>query len=281
MTAGFEISPLTGRIGARVDGIDFNSGVDDVVFDAIRDALFEHTVLLFPRQALTPATHVALGRRFGELVGRHPDYPTIDGCEDIVVIENGPERPPDNDQWHKDMTFRPRPPHCSLLHARVLPPRGGDTIFADMEAVLADLSPRLRDWLDGLDVIHDEVHGFEPTLVANGEFERLENMKAHPEAMRRNTHPAIGVHPVTGRRYLGVDDCFVSCFVELAPRESDMLLRLLRAQLKEPRYHVRIRWEVDDLVVWDNVSTLHYAVGDYSEYRRMQRVTVARYHDSP
>ena len=154
-------------------------------------------------------------------------------------------------------------------------------MFADMEALLADLSPRLRDWLGELSVVHDQVHGFEPTLVANGELERLEKMKSHPEEMRRNTHPAIGVHPVTGRQYLGVDDCFVSRFVELAPVESDMLLRLLRALLREPRYQVRIHWQVDDLVVWDNVSTLHYAVGDYAEYRRMQRVTVARYHDSP
>lgn len=279
MSEAIRVTPLSGCIGARIDGVDFNDPPPAAAFREIVDLLLEHRVLLFPRQAMTPAAHVDLGRRFGELVGRHPDYPTIDGHDDIVVIENGPERPPDNEYWHKDMTFRAHPPHCSLLHARELPPRGGDTLFADMEAVLADLSPRLRDWLESLSVVHDQVHGFAPTLIANDEHERLEKMKSHPEELRRNTHPAVGVHPLTGRRYLGVDDCFVSHFVELAPVESDMLLRLLRARLKEPRYHLRIHWEVDDLVVWDNVSTLHFAVGDYGEYRRMQRVTVARYHD--
>ena len=272
---GFE--PLTGRIGARVAGIASAGTIDDAVFAGLREALSTWKVLLLPKLELSPAAHVALGRRFGELVA-HPDYPTIAGHDEIMVIENGPLRPPDNEVWHKDMTFRPDPPHCSLLHARELPPRGGDTMFADMEAVLDDLSPPLRSLLEGLTVVHDQLHGFEPTLRANDELERLEKMRAHPPELRRNTHPAIGVHPLTGRRYLGVDDCFVTHFVELAAAESDMLLKLLRDRLKLPRYHVRIHWAVDDLVIWDNVSTLHYAVGDYSEYRRMHRVTVSRYH---
>ncbi len=234
-------------------------------------------MLLLPRQRLSPADQVALGRRFGELVA-HPDYPTIDGHEEVMVIENGPLRPPDNEYWHKDMTFRPNPPHCSLLHARELPPRGGDTMFADMEAVFADLSPPLRGLLEGLNAVHDQLHGFEPTLVANKEFERLEKMRSHPVEIRRNEHPAVGVHPVTGRNYLGVDDCFVTHFVELAAAESEMLLKLLREQLKLPRYQLRVHWQVDDLVIWDNVSTLHYAVGDYDAYRKMHRVTVGRYY---
>ena len=277
MSPAFEYEPLTGRIGARVAGVDFAAPLDDASFARLRDALLDYKVLLFPRQRLSPSAQVALGRRFGELVA-HPDYPSVDGHDEVVVIEHGPERPPDNDYWHKDMTFRPDPPHCSLLHARVLPPRGGDTLFADMEAVLDDLSPPLRAMLEGLTVVHDQLHGFAPALIANGEIERLEKIRNHPVEMRRNTHPAVGVHPLTGRRYLGVDECFVTHFVELAAAESDMLLKLLREQLKLPRYHLRVHWQVDDLVIWDNVSTLHYAVGDYDAYRRMHRVTVSRYH---
>lgn len=277
MTRDFEIEPLGGSIGARVAGVDLGASLDDSNFARLRDALLEYKVLLFPRQRLSPAAHVALGRRFGELVA-HPDYPSVDGHDEIMLIEHGPERPPDNDYWHKDMTFRPDPPHCSLLHARVLPPRGGDTLFADMEAVLEDLSPPLRALLEGLSAVHDQLHGFAPALTANGEFERLEKIRSHPVELRRNTHPAVGVHPLSGRRYLGVDECFVTHFVELAAAESDMLLNLLREQLKLPRYHLRVHWRVDDLVIWDNVSTLHYAVGDFETFRKMHRVTVSRYH---
>ncbi len=277
MSRAIEFEPLTGRIGARVSGVDFAAPLDDTGFVRLRDALLHYKVLLFQRQRLSPAAHVALGRRFGELVA-HPDYPNVDGHDEIVVIEHGPERPPDNDYWHKDMTFRPDPPHCSLLHARVLPPRGGDTLFADMGAVFDDLSPPLQALLEGLSVVHDQLHGFAPALTANGEFERLEKIRNHPVEMRRNTHPAVGVHPLTGRRYLGVDECFVTHFVELAAAESDMLLKLLREQLKLPRYQLRVHWQVDDLVIWDNVSTLHYAVGDFDAYRKMHRVTVSRYH---
>ncbi|UCH41148.1 MAG: TauD/TfdA family dioxygenase [Gammaproteobacteria bacterium] len=279
MTESVEFQPLTGCIGARVDGIDLNNRLDDAGFAQIYQGLLRYKVLLFPEQDLDPAKHVALGRRFGELVA-HPDYPTIEGHEEIMVIENGPERPPDNEYWHKDMTFRPDPPHCSLLHARVLPAHGGDTMFADMEAVYADLSPPLQRMLEELSVVHDQVAGFTPTLLANNEIERLEKIRAHPEEMRRSVHPAIGMHPVSGKKYLGIDDCFVTRFIELSASESEGLLRLLRDRLKQPRYQVRIAWQADDLVIWDNVSTLHYAVGDYSEYRCMQRVTVSRYHDA-
>ncbi len=278
MTDDFRITPLTGCIGARIEGLDPEDGIDELRFARLRDELLRHKVLLIPQASLSPAAHVALGARFGELEARHPDYPTIDGLENIMVIENGPERPPDNESWHKDMTFLPDPPHCSLLQAKVLPPRGGDTMFVNMAAILADLSPPLRDFLRSLSVVHDQLHGFAPTLLDNHEHERLEKMCAKPERLRRNQHPAIGVHPLTGEAYLGIDCCFVSHFVELERNESDALLRLLRDLIREPRYQVRIAWQADDLAIWDNVSTLHYAVGDYREYRRMQRVTVSRYH---
>lgn len=272
--------PLTGCIGARVDGIDLNQDLDDVCLQQIRQGLLQYMVLLFPRQTLTPGAHVALGQHLGELVPRHPDYPTIDGFENIMVIENGPQRPADNESWHKDLTFRPEPPQCSLLQANVLPPKGGDTMFCNMQALYEDLSPPLQSMLEQLTVVHDQVTGFEKTLLENNEFERLEKIRSQPENQRRNVHPAVGVHPLSGKKYLGIDDCFVSHFVELSATESDGLLAMLRSIIKQPRYQVRLHWHPDDLAIWDNICTLHYAVGDYSEYRRMHRVTVSRFHAS-
>ncbi len=173
MNPAIEFEPLTGCIGARVDGVDLNRDLTDADFNHIREALFQYKALLFPAQNLTPAAHVALGRRFGELVPNHPDYPTVEAQAEIMVIENGPQRPPDNESWHKDMTYRPQPPQCSLLQAKILPPRGGDTLIADMEAAFDDLSPPLQALLRQLTVVHDLVHGLAPTLVANGEIERV------------------------------------------------------------------------------------------------------------
>lgn len=278
MRTDVAFQPLTGCIGARVEGMDLNAGLDDEEIARLRQGLLDYKLLLFPRQDMTPATHVALGSRLGELVSRHPDYPTVDGHEHIMVIENGPQRPPDNEAWHKDMTYRPDPPQCSLLQAITLPEKGGDTMFANMEAVFADLSAPMQELLESLTVVHDQVVGFEKTLRENNEFERLEKIRAQPESLRRNLHPAVGVHPLSGQKYLGIDDCFVSHFVELAAAESDALLRLLRGLIQQPRYQVRIGWQVNDLAIWDNICTLHFAVGDYTEYRRMQRVTVHRFH---
>ena len=275
-----KFQPLTGCIGARVDAVDLNRDLAGETIEQIRQGLQEYKVLLFPGQDLTPAAHVALGKRLGDLVGRHPDYPTIDGNENIMVIENGAERPPDNESWHKDMTYRPDPPQCSLLHAQILPSRGGDTMVANMQAVFEDLSLPLQAMLEQLTVVHDQVAGFEKTLVDNGEFERLDQIKARPASQRLNVHPAVGVHPLSGQKYLGIDDCFVSRLVELSAIESEGLLRMLREIIKQPRYQMRINWQPNDLAIWDNICTLHYAVGDYRDYRRMHRVTVSRFHNA-
>lgn len=279
MNTAIEFEPMTGCIGAHVHGIDLNNDLDKILLDEIRDGLHQHLVLLFPNQDLTPQAHVKLGSRLGELEPRHPDYPTIEGNENIMVIENGPQRPPDNEQWHKDMSFLTHPAECSLLHAKILPTYGGDTMFCNLQSIYEELSPSMKTMLEQLNVVHDQVFGFERGLIKNGELHRLNAMKEKPERQRKNIHPAIGIHPFTGKKYLGIDDCFVSHFVELTDTESDAIMRFLRDLLKEPRFHARIKWNPNDLAIWDNISTLHYAVGDYKEYRRMQRVTVSKFHE--
>jgi len=274
-----EFEPLTGCIGARVHGVDLNGEIGDELMGELRRRLLDHLVLLFPNQDLSPAAHVALGQRLGELTARHPIYRSVEGFDDIMIIENGPDRSPDSEEWHKDMTFRSNPPQCSLLHAKVLPSRGGDTMFANLQAVYDDLSPEMQAFLEGLTAVHDMEAGFGRSLLRNGEHERLAAIRGLKEEDRTNVHPVVGIHPITGRKYLGIDDCFVSRIVELSDRESDGVLGMLRAIIKEPKYHLRIRWQPNDLGVWDNVSTQHIGVGDYNEYRRMHRVTVGRYHD--
>ena len=268
------VERLTRDIGAIVHDVDLSPCLSRDFVSSLRDALQEHLVLVLPRQGLSPAEHVRLGNALGELEPRHPLYPTIDPYENIMVIENGPQRPPDNEMWHADMTFRAQPPHCSLLQAQILPPVGGDTMFANMYQIYDDLSDQLKEFLADLSAEHDVRTGFTEIFKNNGETERANKMSNMDRSNSQCIHPVIAVHPATGRRYLNVNETFTSRVIELPKEESKAVLSMLFEFTRHPRYQVRHRWSVGDLVIWDNLATQHFAVGDYTEYRCMHRVTV-------
>ena len=90
----------------------------------------------------------------------------------------------------------------------------------------------------------------------------------------RCIHPVVAEHPITGKRYLNVNETFTRRIVGVSEEESRVILEMLFGHVRHPRYQVRHRWSVGDLVVWDNLATQHFAVGDYADYRLMHRVTV-------
>ena len=271
-----KFEPLTGCIGAQLHDVDLSRNVDTRIANEIRTALIEHQVLVFPKQELSSAHLVELGSRLGELEPRHPLHDTADGFDNIMVIENGPMRAPDNEEWHADMSFRLHPPQASLLQAMVLPPKGGDTMFASMYAVYEDLSPLMQEFLEKLTAVHSVETGYRKLLDRDPEFEksRLEALENMNPANSRVTHPVIATHPLSGRKYLNVSESFTSHIVELEDHEGCMLQEMLARRVREPRYQMRHRWSVGDLVIWDNLAAQHFAAGDYAEYRRMHRVTI-------
>ena len=269
--------PLTGCIGAMVHGVDVSSASMPQLADQIHAGLIEHIALVLPKQGMTAQHHVDLGRALGDLEPRHPLYPIVDDLENIMLIENGPERPPDNEVWHADMTFRPIPPHCSLLQAKVLPPRGGDTMFANMYAIFEDLPEEIQTFLSTLTAVHDVKVGFQESLSLNQETGRLEALARMDRTDSCCVHPVVATHPVTGRRYISVNESFTDHIVQLPGDEGKAILDMLYERVRHPRYQVRHRWSPNDLVIWDNLASQHFAVGDYTEYRRMHRVTVKSY----
>jgi taurine dioxygenase len=211
-------------------------------------------VLFFPDQHLTPDEHVALARRFGECE-IHPFLPKLDDDHAEIIVLRG-EKGGRADVFHTDVTFSPTPPLCSVLHAKVMPPVGGDTIFTNQYRVYEELSEPMRDMLDGLTAVH--------TALAFG----------HPE--QHTEHPVVRVHPETGRRSLYVNRQFTSHIPQLTRGESDALLSYLYSWSEQPQFQVRYRWSEGTVAIWDNRCTQHYAINDYpaQEPRRIERVTV-------
>ncbi|MEX2481678.1 MAG: taurine dioxygenase [Gammaproteobacteria bacterium] len=265
------VAPCTVAIGAEVSGIDL-ARIDDAAFAEVRRALAEHQVLFFRDQHLDPAAHMAFAGRFGAMEV-HEVFKPLEDFPQISVLEHDAERPPISDSWHSDVSYRSEPSMASILYARHIPPNGGDTLWLSACAAYDALSAPLQEFLCGLHAEHDFLGAY------GSYFQQQEDGAERIARARRETppvhHPLIVVHPLTGRRVLYVNPTFTTRVLELSPAESTGLLNLLFQHLLKPEFQVRHKWRRDDVAVWDNRATQHYATGDYyPDYRRMHRITV-------
>jgi taurine dioxygenase len=251
MTTQLRVRPIAGSLGAEVEGVDLSALRDDD-WRAVRSLWLEYLVLFFPMQNLSAAAHIQLARRLGTLE-IHPFLDKLnDDQTEIVVLDS--DRGEKADTWHTDVTFTATPPMASVLQMIVLPAFGGDTIWTNQYLVYEDLSPAMRDFLEGLTALHTG--------------ERF----GHPEVAA--THPVVVSHPETGRCSLFVNRSFTSHINELSRGESDQLLQYLYTFSEQPQFQCRYQWTEGTVAIWDNRCTQHYAVNDYLSRRVIHRVTV-------
>jgi len=265
---------LTVTLGSEVTGVDLSKPLSDAVSDEIYALLLDRGVLVFRDQKLTPALHEALGEVFGPLAPRHPLYAHVPGHERIMVIRNDAKHPPENEEWHADLTCTPDPPFCSLLYGRTIPPVGGDTLWSDMRAAAAELPDGLFAQLENLDAEHSFECGF-AYLREGNEADRADSFETLTKRQGAVVQPVIARHPVTGDRLLFVNESFTDHIIGPPAREARAMLDRLLAMVRNPRYQLRVRWRPETVVIWDNWRTQHYAVGDhFPRTRVVERVTV-------
>ena len=273
------ISPVRGRFGARVAGVDLSQPLEDDCFARIHDAFLEHSVLVFSEQQLDNEQHIAISRRFGELeihTARHwllADFPEI-----LVLSNRGEEgtRPVVNGgaYWHSDMTYKAKPPLGSLLYALQVPPEGGDTLFADMYAAYESLDDGMKASIEGLGAIHR--YGDRYSMMASEDTDRPpltpEQLAGVPDVV----HPVVRTHPQTGRKVLFVNEGFTVGIAGMPEPEGKALLQKLFQHSVQSSGIYAHRWRAGDLVMWDNRCTMHRATEyDLRYARAMHRTTVA------
>ena len=268
-----QVRPLTPTIGAVIEGVDLSQGVSADLAQALREALLAHQVIFFADQSMTPVQHRDFAARFGAL-HTHPLYPGVPEAPELFILDNHAGNPTDNDSWHTDVTFIETPPMASILYAKHLPQSGGDTIWSNMRAAYEALSPTFREFLSGLDAVHDFARGFpQRGIVAKGagEDKHAKAMEANPPVL----HPVVRTHPETGEDGLFVNFGFTERIKGLRRKESDAILGMLFEHIQRPEFLVRWRWSANAVAFWDNRVTQHYAVNDYLPLRRvMNRATV-------
>jgi taurine dioxygenase len=260
-------------MGAEVSGIDITRPLPDETFREIYQAMLDHCLLLFRGQPLTHPQYVAFSSRFGKLrkkqVGRLADYPEIKALISRPKTDGSPAAPNFNgSDWHADMTYLPTPIIITMLRAVELPEVGGDTQFANLYLAYETLSEKMRTMLEGLEGVHME----QESELDHSSPERLEASRRAKTA----AHPLVRTHPETGRKALFIGDK-VRLIAGMTPEESEPLLEFLRNHAQRPQFVYRHQWQKNDLVVWDQRSTNHNAIGDYdrkNELRHLEKTTL-------
>lgn len=240
-----EIRPMAGMIGAEMLGVDLAKPLERETVRAVRDALHRHLVIFFPRQTLAPGDHLAFARQFGEPEGKHPFIPHTTEHEEVAVLsaKDGGRA----DLWHTDVTFSPRPPLGSILHMKLCPSHGGDTMWANMYAAYDALSEPMKRFLAGLTAQH-EVTAAARMVMRKDRFRRQDLGKIElPKNIPSAQHPVVRTHPETGRKALFVNPAWTSRVCELAYAESESLLDFLFAHSTLPEFTVRRRWSEGDV----------------------------------
>ena len=265
-----KIEQVTPVIGAELSGIDLNH-LSSNELDDIYGALIEHKVIFFRDQNLTPEAHLTFAKSFGEPEAPHPIYPSIEGYENIVLLKSGAGSKPDTNDWHKDMTFKASPPFTSILHAIQVPDVGGDTMWSNTNAAYTALPLMWQNYLTDMEAIHD-IGTFRNDLYFKGGIEAVNHgLKSTGSAV----HKIVDTHPVSGLKYLNVNQSFTRHIIGEIQGESDRILQYLYQHMAKPEFQVRLRWRNNTVAMWDNRITHHYAICDYlPKVRHMQRVTV-------
>ena len=271
-----QVRPLSYALGAEVSGLSIAAGIAEAEIAALLDLWNAHHVLLFRGLRLEPEQIVAFARQFGEL-DRHDATPfyRLDDVPQLLRITNRlvdgkpSETRNTGRNWHSDYSYTDHPAAGSVLYCAERPAVGGDTMFCNMVRAYEGLSDGFQNIIDDLQAVYD-------IGLTAGIGERDPEKSA--ELRRRNppiAHPAVRVHPRSGRRALYVSER-VSHFHGLTPDESRPLIDQLCALATRPENVYRHVWQVGDLIMWDNRTTMHVALADFdqSEPRYMLRATL-------
>ncbi|MGI9388136.1 MAG: TauD/TfdA dioxygenase family protein [Methyloligellaceae bacterium] len=271
------VKPLSGALGAEIDGVDLSKPLTDERFAEIYQAFLENQVIFFRDQEMSPEQYLAFAKRWGG-IHRHPYMKGLDAHPDILeLLKTETDTYAFGSTWHSDQMFAPKPAKCTMLYAKELPAVGGDTLFSNMYLAYESLSDGMKAALAGLKGLNcgDRNRGSSGKSRAE-RYSGAQGMllKDPGNVQTDSAHPIVRTHADTGRKglYLGSHTVRLDGF---ADEESKPLLDYLRRHCQRPEFTCRFRWQVGSLTIWDNRCVQHYAIDDYQGMRRrMHRITI-------
>jgi alpha-ketoglutarate-dependent taurine dioxygenase len=274
-SSAFEVRPLHPSLGAEVTGLDLARPLDAATVTALKEAWARYQVLVMRGQSLSEEQQIAFSRHFGTLDVHIENDKTSHKRPEILRVANVDEdgnklAPTDpihryysvlTSVWHTDGSYRVVPSFASTLHALEIPPEGGDTCFANCRASYAALPDEMKRRLAGKHMVHSyaftRYYADLPPLSA-------EQLEALPPV----THPVVRTH-ADGSKSLYLSANVARYVGGMAREDGEKLLTELLAWATKPEFVYQHKWQVGDVLMWDNRATLHKVTPwDAGNYRR-------------
>ncbi|MFN0162007.1 MAG: TauD/TfdA dioxygenase family protein [Burkholderiales bacterium] len=273
-----QVIPSGAACGATVTGIDLSQPLSAAQSDELRKHWLQHLILAFPDQCLALEALERFAASIGPF-GVDPFFGSVPGHPHVAQVrrEANEKSPLFAESWHSDWSFLASPPVATLLLGDVIPPVGGDTLFANQVAAWEALPDALRHAVAGRLGVHSARRGYSRDGMY-GERDRGRSMDIRwsDAALAVCTHPIGRMHPETGRTALFVSPGYTIGIEGMAQDEAGPILRELFAHQAEARFIHRQRWSPGMLVMWDNRAVVHAATGGYAGHQRLlHRITVA------
>ncbi len=261
------VERLTGSIGAVVHGLDLSAPLAGRDVEHLRALVAEHQVVFARGQHLDEDQHRTLASRFGAL-SIHPVGRLTGSGRSVSVIDDTADRPPAGFDWHTDLSWTAEPPALGFLSAVVVPPCGGDTLWASGRAIYERLDPARQRWCRSLRVVHAPDDALLETVRRHHGDEVARRLLAeHPPVEQ----PLVRLHADSGRPALWLSPLSAASVVGLDDADSRRVLHVLRRRVDDPEVQVRWRWAAGDVAIWDETSTCHRALTDHAPHRRTMR----------
>ena len=259
----------TAPIGAEVHGVDLAQPLSDEGFARLLDLFHRHAVIFLRGQRLSPEQFAAFSARFGELDVHHMTEHTLPHAREVRILSNAKKGGRSvgiaraGMHWHSDLSYKPVPALATLLYAIECPPEGADTQFADMCSAYDALPAEIKSAIEGRSAVHDRNFRYSLLYPDRPPFTPEQLAKVPPA-----THPLVRRHPATGRKALYVAKDLVSGIVGMDAAQSRRLIDAMEEAATRPAFVYSHKWQVGDVLIWDNRCTLHRATPFDNKYTR-------------
>ena len=273
------VSENLSKNGIGVEVTDFSlSDLTEENISFLRSKWVEYGLIVFPELPLSHDEFKDFALSFGNFgddpfISSLPDYPNI-----AEIKRSANEKAtPFGGTWHSDWSFMKKPPSATLLHSKIIPPIGGNTLFANTEKSFSALPEEMKNKLRNLKVIHSaKIPYADDGFYALEKEERSMKILPSKEAKATFSHPMVKIHPETNKECLFINPVYTINIEGLSEDESQQLLWELYEHMIQDKFVYEHVWNQDMLIMWDNRTVMHQATGGYDGYDRLlHRITLA------
>ena len=273
----YETPKNSAQLGVEINELNLSETFSNEEIKKIRQVWLDYGVAVFPNQKLSHEQFEKFSLLFGNF-GDDPYLKSLDERPNIVEVKRSAKEkaPPFGGSWHSDWSFQKNPPSATLLHSKIIPPVGGDTLFANTQLAYDDLDDEMKKKINNLEVIHSASLPYaDDGFYATEKDKRAMKILPSKKAKETQLHPLVKTHSETKKKCLFINPVYTIAINEYSDEDSFLLLSYLYEHMTQEKYVYRHKWSENMLLMWDNRTVVHQADGGYDGYERLlHRITI-------